>query len=35
LYYLKDVENNGKEYISAMYVTGIFSHVFDAPIENW
>jgi len=30
--YLND---NAKEYSSALYVEGIFSYEIDAPIENW
>ena len=33
--YLMDVNNNAKEYSSALYVEGIFSYEIDAPIENW
>ena len=33
--YLKDVENNEKEYNSPMYVTGIFSSEKHAATENW
>ena len=30
-----DVDDNAKEYSSALYVEGIFSYEIDAPIENW
>ena len=33
--YLMDVNDNAKEYSSALYVEGIFSYEIDAPIENW